>query len=181
MFLLLFWSGAAHGGERHKSLPTSVETSGAGPHGTPGRSLPTIVDTSWAKARTRRHNDKTRGATHTSPVGVLQLQNIFNKCVLDSGVCEKNAHPEQDLPMSRRPLAPRKSMLRLRGWRAARVRWAFFSPAENPPRGTTPNIEIWGRGWWCVGRQFHFGRFFRRHRLRCPMISLLGNCPFQVD
>ena len=27
-----------------------------------------------------------------------------------------------------------------------RGEWAFFSQAEDPPLGTTPNIELWGMG-----------------------------------
>ena len=44
-FNYFFWSGAAHGAERHRSLPTFVETSGGTRRGTPQNSRPTTVET----------------------------------------------------------------------------------------------------------------------------------------
>ena len=85
--------------------------------------------------------------------------------MIDSGVCEKNAHLVNGHGVEcTPPRVPRSSMLCMCVVSTAR-RWAFFSHRSNAPLQTRSTLKL-GRGVVIPSlRPSTDGRFFRTHRL----------------
>ena len=116
IFYCFFWSGAAHGAERHRSLPTFVETSGGTRRGTPQNSRPTTVET---RGRARLCALFASTFFQTS-VGVSRCDARRRVSSLSAGVSGFPIGPHMRLP-----------------WVKARTRWGLSGEA----RVTGPSLR----------------------------------------